>query len=322
MAFVELVNLTKRYGSIAVVNAVDLAIEKGKLVCLLGPSGCGKTTTLRLIAGFIVPDGGEILVGGAKVEFRSPHESRAVGIEMIYQDFALCGNMDVGQNIFLGRWPRRGLFVDRKKMYADADRVLRRLKVDVNSVYQKVESLSGGRQQSVAIARAIAVGPDLLVADEAVSGLDVSVKAQILNLLGDLQDELGLTYLFISHDLGVVQYLCHTVAVMYLGRIVELGTSQAIFTRPQHPYTVALLHSFPRMKGEVPEFDGTETFNILGVGELTPRKEIGVTVTRADGTSFTFPARVRIDTANELEYFRNGGILHYVLRNLARGAAA
>jgi oligopeptide/dipeptide ABC transporter ATP-binding protein len=114
---------------------------------------------------------------------------------------------------------------------------------------------SAGQVKRVAIARAIAVGPRLLVADEAVSGLDVSVKAQILNLLGDLQAEMGLTYIFIAHDLGVVQYLCHTVAVMYLGRIVELGNSEMIFRRPRHPYTVALLHSFPRMRGETPEFE-------------------------------------------------------------------
>src|ERR1700690_1413643 len=119
---------------------------------------------MKILTGAYQRDSGEIFVDGGPVRFRSPHESRDRGIEMIYQDFALCGNMDVGQNIFLGRWPRKlGLFVDRPKMYAEANTVLQRLKVDVNSVFQKVESLSGGRQQSVAIARAISFNPRIII---------------------------------------------------------------------------------------------------------------------------------------------------------------
>src|SRR4030095_16099515 len=126
---------------------------------LFGDTSPGKSTLMKILTGAYSRDSGDVLVNGAPTHFRSPHESRAAGIEMIYQDFALCGNMDVGQNVFLGRWPRKGPFVDRKTMYADADNVLKRLKVDVNSVYQRVESLSGGRQQSVAIARAISFEP-------------------------------------------------------------------------------------------------------------------------------------------------------------------
>ncbi|MGH6902161.1 MAG: ATP-binding cassette domain-containing protein, partial [Geminicoccaceae bacterium] len=152
-------HVSKAFGAVRALIDVHLVLYPGEILGLVGDNSAGKSTLMKILTGAYQRDSGEILVAGTEVHFRSPHESRVVGIEMIYQDFALCGNMDVGQNIFLGRWPRKGLFIDRKKMYRDADQVLKRLKVDVNSVYQRVESLSGGRQQSVAIARAISFEP-------------------------------------------------------------------------------------------------------------------------------------------------------------------
>jgi simple sugar transport system ATP-binding protein len=194
-------------------------------------------------------DSGDILVGGKPVHFRNPHESRDVGIEMIYQDFALCGNMDVGQNIFLGRWPRRFLFVDRKRMYGEADQVLKRLKVDVNSVYQRVESLSGGRQQSVAIARAISFEPRVVILDEPTANLSVMATDRLLETMLELKRQ-GVAQIIISHRLVDIFAVGDRVMVLKRGenvgdrfiqhtdehevlQIIVSGTSETALTAEQ-----------------------------------------------------------------------------------------
>ncbi len=159
------------------------------------------------------------LVAGKPVYFKSPHESRDVGIEMIYQDFALCGNMDVGQNIFLGRWPKRGPFVNRRKMYTEADAVLKRLKVDVNSVYQRVESLSGGRQQSVAIARAISFEPRVVILDEPTANLSVMATERLLETMVELKKH-GVAQIIISHRLQDIFAVGDRVMVLKRGENV------------------------------------------------------------------------------------------------------
>jgi simple sugar transport system ATP-binding protein len=216
---VEMRRISKTFGAVRALVDVNLVLHPGEILGLVGDNSAGKSTLMKILTGAYHRDSGEILVDGAKVEFRSPHESRAVGIEMIYQDFALCGNMDVGQNIFLGRWPRRGLFVDRKKMYADADRVLKRLKVDVNSVYQKVESLSGGRQQSVAIARAISFEPKVIVLDEPTANLSVPATARLLETMLELKSH-GVAQIIISHRLTDIFAVGDRVMVLKRGRIV------------------------------------------------------------------------------------------------------
>lgn len=216
---VEMRNIEKTFGAVRALRNVNLTLYPGEILGLVGDNSAGKSTLMKIMTGAYHRDGGEILVSGKPVHFKSPHESRAVGIEMIYQDFALCGNMDVGQNIFLGRWPRRGLFIDRNKMYAEANEVLQRLKVDVNSVYQRVESLSGGRQQSVAIARAISFEPKVVILDEPTANLSVMATERLLETMLELKRQ-GVAQIIISHRLEDIFAVGDRVMVLKRGENV------------------------------------------------------------------------------------------------------
>lgn len=197
---IEMRHINKTFGAVNALVDVNLTLYPGEILGLVGDNSAGKSTLMKVLTGAYHRDTGDVLVDGKPSNFRTPHESREVGIEMIYQDFALCGNMDVGQNIFLGRWPRRGIFVDRKRMYAEANDVLQRLKVNVNSVYQKVESLSGGRQQSVAIARAISFNPKVVILDEPTANLSHSATERLLETMSELKAQ-GVAQIIISHRL-------------------------------------------------------------------------------------------------------------------------
>jgi simple sugar transport system ATP-binding protein len=212
-------HISKAFGAVRALIDVHLVLYPGEILGLVGDNSAGKSTLMKILTGAYQRDAGEIIVAGAGVHFRSPHESRAVGIEMIYQDFALCGNMDVGQNVFLGRWPRKGLFIDRKKMYGDADQVLKRLKVDVNSVYQRVESLSGGRQQSVAIARAISFEPKVIILDEPTANLSVMATERLLETMQELKKH-NVAQIIISHRLQDIFQVGDRVMVLKRGRHV------------------------------------------------------------------------------------------------------
>jgi simple sugar transport system ATP-binding protein len=216
---VEMRHINKAFGAVNALVDVNLVLYPGEILGLVGDNSAGKSTLMKIMTGAYHRDSGEVLVAGQPTHFRSPHESRDVGIEMIYQDFALCGNMDVGQNIFLGRWPRRGLFVDRRKMYAEADTVLKRLKVDVNSVYQKVESLSGGRQQSVAIARAISFDPRVIILDEPTANLSVMATQRLLETMLELKKH-GVAQIIISHRLQDIFAVGDRVMVLKRGENV------------------------------------------------------------------------------------------------------
>ncbi len=216
---VEMRGISKSFGAVNALIDVDLKLHPGEVLGLVGDNSAGKSTLMKILTGAYYRDAGDIFVGGEEVHFRSPHESRDRGIEMIYQDFALCGNMDVGQNIFLGRWPRRGLFINRKKMYADANEVLQRLKVDVNSVYQKVESLSGGRQQSVAIARAISFDPKVVILDEPTANLSVMATERLLETMLELKKH-NVAQIIISHRLQDIFAVGDRVMVLKRGENV------------------------------------------------------------------------------------------------------
>jgi simple sugar transport system ATP-binding protein len=229
---VEMRGISKSFGAVNALIDVDLCIRPGEILGLVGDNSAGKSTLMKILTGAYHRDSGTVMVDGAPTHFRSPHESRDAGIEMIYQDFALCGNLDVGQNIYLGRWPRRGLFVDRKKMYADADRVLQRLKVDVNSVYQRVESLSGGRQQSVAIARAISFQPKLVILDEPTANLSVVATERLLETMLELRKQ-NVAQIIISHRLTDIFQVGDRVMVLKRGqnvgeRLVATSSEQEV----------------------------------------------------------------------------------------------
>lgn len=197
---IDMREISKAFGAVQALDRVDFRLRPGEILGLVGDNSAGKSTLMKILTGAYHRDSGEVLVDGHPTNFRSPHESRDLGIEMIYQDFALCGNLDVAQNIFLGRWPRRGPFIDRRKMYAEAGGVLERLKVNVNSVFQKVESLSGGRQQSVAIARAISFNPKVLILDEPTANLSHTATDTLLQTMLELKAQ-GVAQVIISHRL-------------------------------------------------------------------------------------------------------------------------
>jgi ribose transport system ATP-binding protein len=216
---IEMRDISKAFGAVQALRGVDLKLHAGEILGLVGDNSAGKSTLMKIMTGAYHRDSGDIIVAGKPVNFRSPHESRAAGIEMIYQDFALCGNMDVGQNIFLGRWPVKGWFVDRKKMYEEADGVLKRLKVDVNSVHQRVESLSGGRQQSVAVARAISFDPRVIILDEPTANLSVTATQRLLETMLELKKQ-GVAQIIISHRLQDIFAVGDRIMVLKRGENV------------------------------------------------------------------------------------------------------
>jgi len=241
--------LNRRHATVHAVDDVSFAVRKGETLGIVGESGCGKSTTARLLMRLIEPDAGEVVFDGDTVGSRTGIDVVAMRrqMQMVFQDSytSLNPRMTVAESIAYG--PRmHGLA--RRAAAERADVLLAQVGLDPFQFARRYpHELSGGQRQRVNIARALALDPRLVILDEAVSALDKSIEAQVLNLLTDLKQRLNLTYLFISHDLNVVEYISDRVLVMYLGQIVETGPVEAIYARPRHPYTRALFASKPTL---------------------------------------------------------------------------
>jgi peptide/nickel transport system ATP-binding protein len=229
------------------VDGVDFDILKGETLGVVGESGCGKSTTARLLMQLIVPDQGDILFDGEKVGGTLPLSDYRRQVQMVFQDSyaSLNPRLTIEESI---AFAPRVHGVPAGKAIARAHDLLHRVGLEpARFAGRYPHELSGGQRQRINIARALALEPRLVILDEAVSALDKSVEAQVLNLLLDLKRDFGLTYLFISHDLNVVRFMCDRVMVMYLGKVAEVGSRDAIFENTRHPYSSALLASMPKM---------------------------------------------------------------------------
>ncbi len=236
MPLLEARGISKCFGPVRAVDSVSLSLEAGKCLGLVGESGCGKTTALRCLMGIQVPDGGEVLLDGRSLsDFPRPALARRV--QYVFQDpfSSLDPRMKAGDQL------REVLQAHGLERAGRVEELLGLVGLAPESASRFPHAFSGGQRQRLVIARALAVEPSILLLDEPVSALDVSIQAQVLNLLVDLRARLGLALVLVSHDLGVVRRLAGRLAVMYLGQVVEAGPAEAVFASPRHPYTKALL---------------------------------------------------------------------------------
>ncbi len=240
--------LRRTINTIKAVDGVSLTVLRGRTLGLVGESGCGKSTLGRSIMRLIEPTAGEIYVGGLNFLSLNQNElrRRRKSIQMIFQDpYASLNPRKTVSELISEPMEINGLFPKATARKERIRELLARVDLNVRDMNKYPHEFSGGQRQRIGIARALSVEPDIIIADEPVSALDVSIQAQVINLLMDLQKEMGISYLFIAHDLSVVKHISDHVAVMYLGRIVESGPKNKLFKNPLHPYTQALISAVP-----------------------------------------------------------------------------
>jgi peptide/nickel transport system ATP-binding protein len=249
--------LRRRKNYVHAVNDVSFSIEQGEAFCLVGESGCGKSTIARLITGLERPTSGEIHFDGQRVDQLSRGEQRPLRkrMQMIFQNpyASLNPRMTVDEALVE---PLKHHFPDYSPQDIQQRKtdIMRSVGIDQTWSDRYPDAFSGGQRQRIAIARALTVDPEFMIADEPISALDASIQAQILNLMLEARAERGITYLFIAHDLNVVQHFATRVAVLYLGSICEISSTRTLFERPKHPYTRALLSAIPQLKDDKPKY--------------------------------------------------------------------
>jgi oligopeptide/dipeptide ABC transporter ATP-binding protein len=254
--------LRRTVGFIKAVDGVSFAIRAGQTLGLVGESGCGKTTVARSLARLVPATGGTVVFDGVDVLSADKKKLRRLRreISIIFQDpySSLNPRMTIGNIIGEPLRNRKG--VTGSELIRRVASLLTKVGLSADHINRYPHEFSGGQRQRIGVARALVLEPKLVICDEPVSALDVSIQSQILNLLKDLQDEFGLTFLFIAHDLAVVEFFCDVIAVMYLGRIVEQASSEELYANPLHPYTRALMSAIPRvdpsLRGKRTAFSG------------------------------------------------------------------
>ncbi len=283
MSFLELAGLTKRYSAVPVVKDISLAIDKGQLVCLLGPSGCGKTTTLRLIAGFLEPDDGEIRVGGRRVsspQASEPPERR--NMSMIFQSYALWPHLTVFENIVYGLRLRN---LPRDDLQRRADTILAATRL--SALAQRYPgALSGGQQQRVSLARALVIEPEILLLDEPLSNLDANLREEMRFEIRRLHDKYRYTTVYVTHDQAEAMTTANVIVVMNQGVIEQAGSPEDIYQRPRSEFVARFIGGTNIFKGRWDRHDSVDCGNGLmlrcGDGEFAPEGETAVSVRQHD----------------------------------------